>query len=176
MAVASAEGVVIGSGAFGASVACHLAMQGQRDVVLLDKFGIASRTSPRAAGLTQQIRQNPEMTRLAMRSVEKTTRFAEETGEPMIYHQSGSAKMARSCADRRRDCLRTSTRSGYRATRCGRASGPHTIRSLRRCPWNVVHALRSPSRARSNPARLCKCGLATGRDIDAEYRGDRDRS
>ena len=62
---------------------------------MLDKFGIASQTSPRAAGLTQQIRQIPEMTRLAMLAVQKITRFADETGEPMVYHQSGSVKMAR---------------------------------------------------------------------------------
>jgi glycine/D-amino acid oxidase-like deaminating enzyme len=93
--VATAEIVVIGSGAFGSSIAYHLAKLGQRDVVLLDKFGIASQTSPRAAGLTQQIRQLPEMTRLAMRSVEKITQFAEETGEPMVYYQSGSVKIAR---------------------------------------------------------------------------------
>src|SRR5262245_41204189 len=65
---------------------------GQRGVALLDRFEIASQTSPRAAGLTQQIRPTEEMTRLAMLAVEKITRFAEETGEPMVYHQSGSVK------------------------------------------------------------------------------------
>ncbi len=95
----NAEIVVIGSGAFGSSLAYHLAAMGQRDVVLLDKFEIASQTSPRAAGLTQQIRQVPEMTRLAMRAVEKITRFTDETGEPMIYFQSGSVKIARTERD-----------------------------------------------------------------------------
>jgi glycine/D-amino acid oxidase-like deaminating enzyme len=95
----NAEIVVIGSGAFGSSVAFHLAQKGQRDVLLLDKFAIASQTSPRAAGLTQQIRQIPEMTRLAMMAVDKITRFADETGEPMVYHQSGSVKIARTERD-----------------------------------------------------------------------------
>jgi len=97
----NAEIVVIGSGAFGSSVAYHLAAMGQRDVVLLDKFEIASQTSPRAAGLTQQIRQIPEMTRLAMMAVQKITQFQEETGEPMVYFQSGSVKIARTERDLR---------------------------------------------------------------------------
>jgi glycine/D-amino acid oxidase-like deaminating enzyme len=89
-----ADAVVIGAGAFGASVAFHLARRGRR-VVLLERHEIASQTSPRAAGLTQQIRTDPVMTRLAMRSVAKIEQFAEDTGEALAYHQSGSIKMAR---------------------------------------------------------------------------------
>src|SRR3712207_6784017 len=93
--------VVIGSGAFGASVAYHLAAMGQGHVALLDRYEIASQTSPRAAGLTQQIRPSEQMTRLAMLAVQKITRFAEETGEPLVYHQWGSVKMARTERDER---------------------------------------------------------------------------
>ena len=46
----SADVVVIGSGAFGASVAYHLARRGAR-VAVLERAGLASQTSPRAAGL-----------------------------------------------------------------------------------------------------------------------------
>jgi 4-methylaminobutanoate oxidase (formaldehyde-forming) len=99
--ITSASVVVIGSGAFGASLAYHLAATGERDVALLDRFAIASQTSPRAAGLTQQIRPTAGMTRLAMLAVEKIGRFAEETGEPMTYHRSGSVKMARTERDAR---------------------------------------------------------------------------
>lgn len=97
--IETADVVVIGAGAFGSSVAYHLAAMGQRNVALLDRFQLASQTSPRAAGLTQQIRPDPGMTRLAMLSVQKITRFADETGEPMVYQQSGSVKMARTEAD-----------------------------------------------------------------------------
>jgi 4-methylaminobutanoate oxidase (formaldehyde-forming) len=99
--ITSASIVVIGSGAFGSSLAYHLAALGAPDVALLDRFGIASQTSPRAAGLTQQIRPEAEMTRLAMLAVKKITQFAEETGEPMSYHQSGSVKIARTERDER---------------------------------------------------------------------------
>jgi glycine/D-amino acid oxidase-like deaminating enzyme len=64
-------------------------------VALLDKFAIASQTSPRAAGLTQQIRTDDLSTRLAMRAVELIERFTEETGQPLAFHQSGSMKLAR---------------------------------------------------------------------------------
>jgi glycine/D-amino acid oxidase-like deaminating enzyme len=99
--IATASVIVIGSGAFGSSLAYHLAAMGQRDVALLDKFAIAAQTSPRAAGLTQQIRPSAGMTRLAMLAVAKITRFAEETGEPVVYHQSGSVKIARTERDER---------------------------------------------------------------------------
>jgi glycine/D-amino acid oxidase-like deaminating enzyme len=64
-------------------------------VALLDRFAIGAQTSPRAAGLTQQIRPEPEMTRIAMRSVAKIVGFEEETGVPLPFDQSGSVKMAR---------------------------------------------------------------------------------
>ncbi|HET6315791.1 MAG TPA: FAD-dependent oxidoreductase, partial [Chloroflexota bacterium] len=89
-----ADAVVIGAGAIGASAAFHLARRGQQ-VALLEKHAIASQTSPRAAGLTQQIRTDPVMTRLAMRSVAKIQHFQTETGEPLDFHQSGSLKLAR---------------------------------------------------------------------------------
>jgi glycine/D-amino acid oxidase-like deaminating enzyme len=91
----TAEAVVIGAGSFGSSLAYHLAAQGLQDVVLLDRFGIGEQTSPRAAGLTQQIRRERETTLLAKLSVEKFVRFTEETDIPLEFHQSGSVKMAR---------------------------------------------------------------------------------
>src|SRR5215475_11114518 len=90
-----AEAVVIGSGALGSSVAFHLAKAGIVPVALVDQHEIASQTSPRAAGLTSQIRQSELMTRLATMAVEKIKNFTVETGEELIYHQTGSLKIAR---------------------------------------------------------------------------------
>ena len=90
-----ADVVVVGAGAFGASVAFHLAARGESKVVLVDRFGAASQTSPRAAGLTQQIRASELLTRISVRSCEKIVRFTEETGEPMTCFVSGSLKLAR---------------------------------------------------------------------------------
>lgn len=90
-----ADVVVIGSGSLGSSVAFHLAKAGGRSVALVDKHDLCSQTSPRAAGLTKQVRRSALMTRLAMRAVKKIERFQEETGEPLVYHQSGSLTIAR---------------------------------------------------------------------------------
>ncbi|MFZ4661545.1 MAG: FAD-dependent oxidoreductase [Caldilineaceae bacterium] len=91
--ITNADVVVIGAGAFGASTAYHLARRGQR-VVLLDAHEPVTQTSPRAAGLTQQIRSDAFMTTLAMRSVRQITRLTEESGEPLVFHQNGSIKLA----------------------------------------------------------------------------------
>jgi glycine/D-amino acid oxidase-like deaminating enzyme len=93
-----AEAVVIGAGSFGSSLAYHLAKQGLPGVVLLDRFEVGAQTSPRAAGLTQQIRREDETTRLAKLSVEKIVDFTHETGILLEFHQSGSVKMARDAA------------------------------------------------------------------------------
>jgi glycine/D-amino acid oxidase-like deaminating enzyme len=89
-----ADVVVVGAGALGASTAFHLAARGKR-VVLIDKFAAASQTSPRAAGLTQQIRSSELMARLAKRACELIASFTGDTGEPMEYYRSGSVKLAR---------------------------------------------------------------------------------
>lgn len=92
-----ADVVVIGSGALGASTAFHLASRGRR-VALVDQHGIGSQTSPRAAGLSAELRHNALMTRLAARGIEKLLAFGAETGEPLDLHQSGSLKIARTAA------------------------------------------------------------------------------
>jgi glycine/D-amino acid oxidase-like deaminating enzyme len=90
-----ADIVVIGAGAFGSSIAYHLAKLGTRNVVLLDRFEPGSQTSPRAAGLTSQVRSTDTLTKLAKRSVEKLERFEQETGQPLRFDQSGALKIAR---------------------------------------------------------------------------------
>ncbi|MBV9569546.1 MAG: FAD-binding oxidoreductase [Hyphomicrobiales bacterium] len=89
------EVVVIGSGALGSSVAFHLAKARRLAVTLLDMHDLASQTSPRAAGLTSQVRRSELMTQLAMLAVKKIESFAEETGEPLTFQQPGALKIAR---------------------------------------------------------------------------------
>ena len=96
--IASADVVVVGSGAFGASVAYHLARRGA-GVVVLERAALASQTSPRAAGLTSQVRATPALTRLAQRAVTKLAAFTDETGEPLRFTQSGALKIARTDRD-----------------------------------------------------------------------------
>jgi len=96
--IASADVVVVGSGAFGASAAYHLARRGVR-VAVLERAALASQTSPRAAGLTSQVRATPALTRLAQRAVTKLAAFGEETGQPLRFTQSGALKIARTERD-----------------------------------------------------------------------------
>ena len=96
--ISSADVVVIGSGAFGASAAYHLARRGLR-VALLERAALASQTSPRAAGLSSQVRATPALTKLAQRAVAKLAAFTGETGQPLRFTQSGALKIARTERD-----------------------------------------------------------------------------
>jgi len=94
----SADVVVVGSGAFGASAAYHLARRGLR-VAVLERAALASQTSPRAAGLTSQVRATPALTTLARRAVAKLAAFTAETGHPLRFTRSGALKIARTERD-----------------------------------------------------------------------------
>ena len=94
----SADVVVVGSGAFGASVAYHLAQRGAR-VVVLERAALASQTSPRAAGLSSQVRATPALTRLAQRAVAKLAAFTDGDGAAAALHPERRAKIARTERD-----------------------------------------------------------------------------
>jgi len=64
-------------------------------VAVLERGALAAQTSPRAAGLSSQVRATPALTRLAQRAVAKLAAFADETGQPLRFTQSGALKIAR---------------------------------------------------------------------------------
>src|SRR3954453_22512802 len=93
--VTQADAVVIGAGAFGLSVAYHLATLGTGKVVVVDRFAPGTQTSPRAAGLYKLVQADETLTRLAQLSIETVRGFTEATGVPLSYVASGSLLAAR---------------------------------------------------------------------------------
>jgi 4-methylaminobutanoate oxidase (formaldehyde-forming) len=89
----TADAVVIGSGAFGASTAYHLTKRGLK-VALVDQHALGSQTSPRAAGLTSKADPMPTMARLRHEACEAFERFESEMGRTVSFHRSGSLRAA----------------------------------------------------------------------------------
>ena len=87
------DAVVIGSGAFGAATAYHLARRGLA-VTLLDQHALGSQTSPRAAGLTSKADPLPTMARLRHEACEALEHFESLTGRSVGFHRSGSLRAA----------------------------------------------------------------------------------
>lgn len=90
-----ADVVIIGSGAFGLAIAYQLSRIHSGSIVVLDRFDPASQTSPRAAGLYKLVQASLVKSQLAALSVEIVQGFAEESGQPLDYVQSGSILAAR---------------------------------------------------------------------------------
>src|SRR5690606_14904311 len=66
----SARIVIIGGGVGGASVAYHLTLLGERDVVLLERDELTAGSTFHSAGLVGQLRADPTLTRMNQYSVE----------------------------------------------------------------------------------------------------------
>jgi glycine/D-amino acid oxidase-like deaminating enzyme len=89
----SADAIVIGAGAFGASTAYHLARRGLK-TALVDQHALGSQTSPRAAGLTSKADTMPTMARLRHEACEAFERFESQMGRTVDFHRSGSLRAA----------------------------------------------------------------------------------
>ena len=149
-----ADVVVIGAGSFGSSPAYHLAKLGMRNVVLLDRFEPGSQTSPRAAGLTSQVRATDTLTRLAQRSVEKLERFQDESGQPLRFTQSGALKIART----ERTPSSSSARSRGRGRSACRSTSSPSPRPASCCPVlderGIVAMTWSPTDCNVEPSQV----------------------
>lgn len=96
-----ARAVIIGGGVAGCSVAYHLAKQGWKDVVLLERKQLTSGTTWHAAGLIAQLRATKNMTRLAKYSQELYGELEAETGVATGFRRCGSITVA--LTDERRE-------------------------------------------------------------------------
>ncbi|MEW5978997.1 MAG: FAD-binding oxidoreductase [Acidobacteriota bacterium] len=76
----TADAVVIGAGINGASTAYHLVKRGLNKVVLIEKHLLAAGGTGRSAAIVRQHYSNEELVRLARRSVDIFTNFADAVG------------------------------------------------------------------------------------------------
>jgi sarcosine oxidase, subunit beta len=87
MAPESAEAVVVGGGAMGASVACHLARLGMTDVVLVERESLGSGSTSKAAGGIRAQFADELNVRIALRSMAEFERLEEADG--IGYRRNG---------------------------------------------------------------------------------------
>jgi sarcosine oxidase subunit beta len=85
----SADIVIIGAGAIGASIAYQLGRRGARDVVVLERDAVgAGSTSMAAGGIRVQFATRVEI-ELSLRAIAFFKRFEDEMGVPCDFHQEG---------------------------------------------------------------------------------------
>lgn len=88
--------LIIGGGAIGTSIAYHLARDGARDVLLVEKAQLTHGCTWHAAGLVGQLRGKRNLTRLMQNSVAVFDRLEAETGQAIGWKKVGSLRLASS--------------------------------------------------------------------------------
>ncbi len=86
--------VVIGAGVTGCSMAYHLAKEGVKDVVVLEKHGIASGATQHAAGLVTVYNTAMDIVQLRVYSIEMYNAFYREAGDACGWNPTGSIRIA----------------------------------------------------------------------------------
>ncbi len=87
--------VIVGGGIAGCSTAYHLALQGERDVLLLEQGQLTCGTTWHAAGLVGQMRPNRKMTQMSQYGIGLYSSLEAETGLATGWKQCGSVNVAR---------------------------------------------------------------------------------
>ncbi len=87
--------VIIGGGVIGTSVAYHLALLGETDVLLLEQGQLSCGTTWHAAGLVGQLRASEAGTRLVQYSTRLYERLEAETGQATGFRRCGGLTVAR---------------------------------------------------------------------------------
>ena len=87
--------VIVGGGIVGCSVAYHLAMRGETDVLVLERNKLTSGTTWHAAGLVGQLRATRNLTQLAKYTTELFAGLEAATGQATGFLQRGSLAVAR---------------------------------------------------------------------------------
>jgi len=86
--------VIVGGGIAGCSTAYHLALQGERDVLLLEQGKLTCGTTWHAAGLVGQMRPNRTMTSMSRYGIDLYRTLEAETGLATGWKPCGSVNVA----------------------------------------------------------------------------------
>jgi 4-methylaminobutanoate oxidase (formaldehyde-forming) len=100
--------VIVGGGVIGASVAYHLTLAGETDVLLIEQGELSCGTTWHAAGLVGQLRATESATRLVQYSTDLYARLEDETGLSAGFKRCGGLTVARS-EDRMTQLRRTAS-------------------------------------------------------------------
>lgn len=87
------EVAVIGGGCVGASLAYHLAKQGTKDVVLLEKSELTAGSTWHAAGLTTSFHPGINVKKIHWYSLNLYSMLEAETGQEVGFHRPGSVRI-----------------------------------------------------------------------------------
>jgi len=99
----TAGAVVVGAGIIGTSTAFNLARLGVKDVIVLDRDGVAAQASRLSAGLVRTHYSNAPEARLALRGLHWFENWSELVGGDPGFHRTGLANpVAREDHDRLR--------------------------------------------------------------------------
>ena len=89
-----AQIIIIGGGIIGCSVAYHLAKEGAKDVLLLERGQLTCGSTFHAAGLVGQLRNSANITRVLKNSVELYRTIESETGQSTGWKMNGGLRLA----------------------------------------------------------------------------------
>jgi glycine cleavage system T protein len=91
-----AQAVIIGGGVGGCSIAYHLALNGWKDIVVLERHELTSGSTFHSAGLVGQLRTSSSLTKMMRYSTDLYRRLKDETSVDPGWREVGSLRIASS--------------------------------------------------------------------------------
>ena len=163
-----AQVVIVGGGIMGASLLYHLAKEGWRDCVLVEKSELTSGSTWHAAGQTTHSISSVGLAKMNGYGIELYQRLEEETGQSVTWHGCGSLRLA--YTDDELDWLRYTLSIGRGLGHPMEIVGPEEIHRLH--PFynteGVLAALHTPNDGHLDPAGGCSALAKGGKQMGAE--------
>lgn len=166
----SAKHLIIGGGIIGCSTAYHLAKNGEKDVVLLERASLTEGATWHAAGLVGQLRSSRNTTRMLKRSVAMYDQLEAETGMAFDWKKVGSLRLC-ATSDRVLEAKRLTTMARSFDLEMHMIT-PAEAKKL--FPYinekDLLGAAFIPSDGHVDPASLCQAVAAGARKYGAQIR------